>query len=236
MIHLRWIPAAAGTLIVVLRLLCGAAPIVADEPRPANEPRPAVKPAEPPNPGPAPGVAPNDDAKRRAALREAEEERRSRPIREAQAARDRADRLRADYEAANKPGPVPKAAAGTFDTVVAAYKQAIDRDVTNPEVAKVVASCYQRLAGAFTYTHQRDKELDTLKAAARKFAGTPNEVEAAFGVGLCYLQSLHRPAEALPWLRQAQALAGNVPDPQERTKWLTATGQAIARGEREMKQ
>jgi hypothetical protein len=191
--------------------------------------------AEPPKPnvGPAPAPVPDGDAKRRAALREAEEERQNRPVREAQAARDAADLLRADYERANKPGPVPEKSRGTFDAVVAAYKYAVERDVVHPDVAKVVAYSFQRLGGAYTYTHQPDKALEILKAAARKFADQPQEMELLLAVGLCHLQSLHQPAQALPWFKQAQALAANVPDPQERTKWLTAAGQAIARCERE---
>ena len=212
--------------------VAGGARAYADKPMP----RPAAEPAGAPagGRGPAPGGGGGNDRKLRAALRAAEEERRERPMREARAARDRADRLRADYEAANKPGPVPERARGTFDAMVAAFEEAIGRDVSDPRVAEIVAYAHQRLSGAYTYAGRREEGLEVAKAGARRFAGTPEEIEAAFGVGLCYLQSLHRPADALPWFKRAQELASGIAEPQLRTKWLTATSEAINRCERVM--
>ena len=184
--------------------------------------------------GPAPKI--DDGTRRPIDGKAAEEERQAKPIREAQQARDRADLLRAAYEAANKPGPVPQEAQAGFDEMIEAYRQAIGRTASSPDVAKIVVYCHLRLAGAYQYAGQFPKAVETCKKAAEAFAGSPPEIDACFNLGLIYLQAMHQPREALPWFKRARELAGAfLQDADEKAKWLAATEETIGRCEREMK-
>jgi tetratricopeptide (TPR) repeat protein len=189
--------------------------------------------AKPPS-GPAANVGEDEEAKRRAAC-DAEERRQRQPLIDAQNARDHADRLRAGYESAHKPGPVAKEAREAFDEVVAAYAQAIDRSTASPEIADVAMYCHLRLAGAYQYAQQFDKAIEQAQKAAKAFAGSPREIEAVYSVGLIYLQAVHDPKSAITWLKRAHELAQSAQqEPELRAKWLTATAEAMERCDREL--
>jgi tetratricopeptide (TPR) repeat protein len=195
--------------------------------------------AEPPSAKPPSGPVAKvgEDNQAKAAAREDEERRQRQPLIDAQNARDHADRLRAGYERAHKPGPVAKEANEAFDEVIAAYGQAIDRSATaSPELADVVLYCHLRLAGAYQYTQQFDKAIEQAQKAAKAFAGSPREIEAVYNVGLIYLQAVHDPKSAMTWLKRAHELAQSMENeqPEARAKWLTATAEATERCEREL--
>jgi tetratricopeptide (TPR) repeat protein len=154
---------------------------------------------------------------------------------DAEQARDHADRLRAAYESTNKPGPVPKESREQFDEVIAAYAAAIDRPIATQEIAQIILNCRLRLAGAYQYTQQFDKALAQAKKAAKEFAGAPQELEAVYNLGLIHLQAFHDPKSALEHFQRAHELATRtVQEPNERSKWLTATSEAIHRCEKEL--
>jgi tetratricopeptide (TPR) repeat protein len=196
----------------------------------------SAEPAAKPPAGPAVKIGQDDQDQRRAADREAEERRQRQPLIDAQNSRDHADRLRAGYEHDHKPGPVPKEARDTFDEVLAAYAQAIDRSTASPEIADVVLYCHLRLAGAYQYTQQFDKAIEQAQKAAKSFAGTPREIEAVYNEGLIYLQALHDPKSAMTSLKRAHELAQSMQNeqPETRAKWLTATAEAMERCEKEL--
>jgi tetratricopeptide (TPR) repeat protein len=192
----------------------------------------AEPPIDKPLPGPAVGgLAPPTPAAVAAA--KAEEER-NRPIREASQARDDADLKRSAFEARHRAGPLPKDAADDFAQVVAAYEKAIDRPTDSPDVMPIVVNARIRLAGAYQFTGQFDKAIAQVKKAVELSAGTRCEVEANFELGLMYLQALHDPASALPYLKRAQELVpALMKDPGDQAKWLSATSETIVRCERE---
>ena len=151
---------------------------------------------------------------------------------EAQAARDAADLLRANYEKSHRPppqgqGPGAAGAAGDADfaAVVAAYRRAIDQFPGT----ELECYCRLRLAGAYQYHGQFDTALDESKRAAERFAGTRPELEATQAVALTYLQALHEPAQATVWFQKLQAAAGAVKDDPERLKWQVAAAEGLAR-------
>lgn len=186
---------------------------------------------EPPG-GPAAKDA-GPEAQPKTAADKAQEDR-DRSLNEVLAARDQADLTRASYERANKPGPVPTEAKEAFEQEVAAYAKAIDRPLASPEVIKVVAYCHLRLAGAYQYVQQFDKAIEQGKMAARVSAGTAQEVDATYAVGLIYLQAMHDRKQALTWFKRTQTLAQSIlPDPSEQAKWQAATGDVIRQCEQE---
>jgi tetratricopeptide (TPR) repeat protein len=190
--------------------------------------------AEPPNRAP-------QGKKGDAPKRDVPEDPKQRRYSEAVNARDAADRLRAAFEEAHKAGPIPEhadAAEAEFDGVVRAYEDAISRDTADhAEVARVVTYCRLRLAGAYQFVGRFERAAEVAEEAVDHAEGTPEEAEACFNVGLVYLPAMHKPAEALPWLKRARAVAEGQAeaDPQAAAKWAVATAEAIARCERGMK-
>src|SRR5207237_10532086 len=87
---------------------------------------------------PPPKAEPEDPARRR--------------MIDSQNARDKADRLRAKYEAEVKHGPVPKEMGERFDEIVRAYRAAIEIDPRG----EVATYCRQCLAGAYSYATNLD--------------------------------------------------------------------------------
>ena len=185
----------------------------------ANGPEPAK-----PKGGPAAG-----DGIKPAAKSEPEDPGRRRMI-DSQNARDKADLLRAKFEAEVKPGPVPKESAKRFDEIVAAYRAAIEIDPRG----EVATSCRQRLAGAYTYVQEFEAALRVHVEAVNVAAGALEQVKSCHGAGYHCLQAMHRPADALRWFRRAEALIEKIGDEQERAKWGVATAQGIARCEAEL--
>jgi hypothetical protein len=181
-----------------------------------------------------PAVADGGAEVQRKAAADAAEAERGRARNEALEARNQADLSRAAYESANKPGPVPDQAMAAFDHVVWAYDKAIDRPLASPEVIEVGAYCHLRLAGAYQYVQKCDKAVEQCKKAAQVSAGTPQEVDATYSVGLVYLQAMHDPKEALTWMMRAQGLAQTtLAGSPEQAKWVAATGEGIQRCEQE---
>jgi tetratricopeptide (TPR) repeat protein len=152
-----------------------------------------------------------------------------RRIVDSQNARDKADLLRAKYEAEVKPGPVPKELRERFDEIVRAYRAAIDIDPRG----EVATYCRQRLAGAYTYAQDFDAALRVHVEAVNVAAGALEQVRACHGAGYHCLQAMHRPAEALRWFRRAEALIEKIEDPEERAKWRVATAEGVGRCEAE---
>jgi len=125
-------------------------------------------------------------------------------LREARAARDRADRLRADYEAPRM-GPFPdKHDEAAFAEVVAAYKEVMEK-YPGTDIA---AYCQLRLTGLYQFRRDYDRATELLKGLARRYAGTEHETEAYFSLGLLHLQARHDPAAALPWFAKVVAPPG----------------------------
>ena len=136
-------------------------------------------------------------------------------LREARAARDRADLLRAAYE---RPRQGPKGAEkdeGEFAKVVVAYADAIEK-YSGTDIA---AYCQVRLAGFYQFGKEYDKAAKVLSDLAQRYAGTEHANTACFECGLHYLQARHDPASALPWFEKVSAPAtagedGAVPEKQ----------------------
>src|SRR6266550_6456713 len=114
---------------IALAGLIGIAPVMLL----ANGPEPAK-----PKDGPAAGNVVKPPAKS-----EPDDPARKRIV-DSQNARDKADLLRAKYEAEVKPGPAPKELGERFDEIVRAYRAAIDIDPRG----EVATYCRQCLAGA----------------------------------------------------------------------------------------
>jgi tetratricopeptide (TPR) repeat protein len=154
---------------------------------------------------------------------------------DAERARDNADLLRASYESTNKAGPIPKESKEKFERLIAAYAEAIDRPIPTQEIAQVVLYSHLRLIGAYQYTQQFAKALAQAKKAAKEFAGAPQELEAVYNLGLIHLQALHDPKSALESFQRAHDLAATtIHDPDEQSKWLSATADAIQRCSKEL--
>lgn len=199
---------------IALAGLIGVAPVML-----ANGPEPAK-----PKDGPAAinGVKPPANS-------EPEDPVRKRIV-DSQNARDKADLLRARYEAEVKPGPVPKEFGKRFDEVVGAYRAAIDIDPRG----EVATYCRQALAGAYTYAQDFDAAMRVHVEAVNVASGALEQVRACHGAGYHCLQAMHKAAEALRWFGRAEALIEKIEDPQERAKWRAATGEGIARCEAEL--
>jgi hypothetical protein len=199
---------------IALAGLIGMTPVML-----ANGPEPA-KPKDRPAAGdgvkPAAKSEPEDPARKR--------------IVDSQNARDKADLLRAKYEAEVKPGPVPKGLRERFDEIVRAYRAAIDIDPRG----EVATYCRQALAGAYTYAQDFDAAMRVHVEAVNVASGALEQVRACHGAGYHCLQAMHKPAEALRWFGRAEALIEKIEDPQERAKWRAATGEGIARCEAEL--
>jgi tetratricopeptide (TPR) repeat protein len=188
---------------------------------------PAGRAEPPPGPKPREGTAPAPRVDPERAAREAAEKAAHRRHSERVEARDRADRMRAEFEKTYKAGKVPPAAAADFEKVVAAYRAAIDLQPSGEHAT----SCRQRLAGAYIYTGDFAAGTRVLEEAVNAAAGAKDRAEACYSLGLHHLQALHKPADALPWLRRAARIVETIDDPQERTKWETAIAEAVGRCE-----
>jgi tetratricopeptide (TPR) repeat protein len=207
----RWERLGARFLLVLgVAGVLGAGPQVG---KPAPGPGAAQQPAVAGERAPDPAEAAN----RRAA--------------QAQEARDRADRLRAKYEAAHRPGPVAEGSTKEFDQVVSAYRDAIDVDPRG----EVATYCRQCLAGAYTYTQDFEAALRVHVEAVNVAAGALEQVKACHGAGYHCLQAMHDPVAALKWFKRAQAHLEKIEDPQERAKYATACAEGIARCEQEIR-
>jgi tetratricopeptide (TPR) repeat protein len=183
---------------------------------------------------PGGSVAACDANDRAAVATGAADDERAQALNDAIQARDQADRSRAAFELSYKSGKLPADAKGDFDRVVSDYAKSIDRPLVSQDVMKVVAYCHLRLAGAYQYVGEFDKAVAQAKDASNVSAGTAEEVDATYNVGLIYLQALHDPKEALTWMKHAQGLVASVlPDASDHAKWLTATAEGIRRCEQE---
>lgn len=140
-------------------------------------------------------------------------------------ARGKADRLRAAYESAHKPGPVAQNDQKQFEEVVQAYRAAIEIDPRS----EIAGYCRQRLAGAYTYTGDFEAALRILVEAVNVAAGADEQIKACVGAGYHCLQAMHQPEQALRWFRRAQALLDKIEDDAERTKWQLAIEQGVQR-------
>ena len=130
---------------------------------------------------------------------------------EAGQARDRADQLRAGYEAAHRAGPADKpdeAAESAFRTAEAAYQDVLDK-YPGTDIA---AYCYLRLAGLYQYHRDHARMTELLQDMAARFAGTEYESQAYFTLGLMHLQALHDPKSAAPWFEKVAPPPGADPD------------------------
>jgi len=120
---------------------------------------------------------------------------------EAQAVRDRADRLRDGYEKANpsRPGGMPADnAEDLFKAAVAAYREAADKYPGTD----IGAYCLVRLSGLYQYRKDYASATAVLDDLATRYAGTEAASEAFFSMGLMQLQALHDPAAAAPWFEK----------------------------------
>ena len=119
--------------------------------------------------------------------------------RAAREARDRADGLRAAYQmtyGGRHPKVEGKAAA--FAKAKAAYEAVMEK---YPQT-KIAAYCQLRLIGLYQFARDYDAAKAQANDMAKRYAGTEHEAEAYFTMGLMYLQALHDPAGALPWLEK----------------------------------
>jgi hypothetical protein len=127
--------------------------------------------------------------------------------RAAREARDRADRLRADYEAVYG-GPFPdkkdEAEAAAFAEAESAYKEVMAKYAGTD----IAAYCHLRLAGLYQFRKDYGAATKVIEDLARRYAGTKHETEAYFSMGLMHLQARHDPAAAIPWFQKVVAPPG----------------------------
>lgn len=207
-------PARLAAILLATAATCGR----------AEPPPPAVKPA----PGPAPAERTDPPPPKTDPAEEAAGRRRNQAIE----ARDHADRLRATFESAHRPGHMSEAATKDFNAVVQAYRAAIDVDPRG----EIATYCRQRLAGAYTYAGDFEAGLRVHVEAANAATGAAERVRACQDAGYHCLQAMHDPAGAMKWFERARVHLAKIEDPAERAKWAAASDQAVARCEREMKE
>ena len=133
---------------------------------------------------------------------------RGQELRDAREARGQADRLRAAFESAyGRRSPLKEGREEAFKEAEAAYRKVIEQ---YPDT-EVAAYCLVRLSGLYQFAGRRDKAEAVLKDVVTRFAGTEYESKAYFELGLHYLQALHDPGAAIPWLGKVQppATAGD---------------------------
>jgi hypothetical protein len=121
------------------------------------------------------------------------------------AARDRADRLRAQYEAKHRDRQwLPKGPAEVEDFAEAmfAYREVL----VLYSQTEVAGYCHQRLAGLYQFRGDRQRARKQLEEMAALFRGTKFEADAWFSLGLAYQ---HDPDKA----DQMLALMEKVPFP-----------------------
>lgn len=223
-------PVPARSLAALLLILLAGALARADappaaEPPAGNKPQPGVMPPG----GPAAGKGENEAELRARLARQQAEAEESRRRAEIANASGQADRMRAAFEAARRPGPLARADEPAFEAVVAAYRRAIGLD----PAGETGAYCRLRLAGAYVYVGQREQAVRIMQEAVNIAPGPRQRVEALITLALHHLQAEHDPAEALVWARRAQASLPDFREPDERTKWETAISQTVARCEAE---
>lgn len=130
-------------------------------------------------------------------------------LRAAREARDRADRMWAEFQkryrwhrprnAAEKHiTPDDPAANHLFEKVASAYRDVLKK-YPRTEVA---AYCALHLGGLYGYRREYDKAIAMAKQMAKDYRGTEYEAKAYFTIALMHLQSRHDPASAIPWLEK----------------------------------
>jgi tetratricopeptide (TPR) repeat protein len=147
---------------------------------------------------------------------------------DSQIARDKADRMRGDFEAHHKPGPAPQEANKQFNDIVEAFRAAIDIDPSG----EVATYCRLRLSGAYTYTGDFNAALRILEEAVNAAVGIKDRVQACQEAANFCLQAMHKPADALRWFKRAEVLIPKIDDPNEQAKWLAANTEGTARCEK----
>ena len=121
--------------------------------------------------------------------------------RAARAARGRADRLRAEYDAKyGRPDAMPPGEAQAFQDVVAAYRDAIAKG----KGSEIEAYCLIRLAAVYKYRGDYPTAIAQLKAVPERFARTKYEARAYIGLGLLQLHAYRDPAQALNWFAKVR--------------------------------